>query len=212
MTDFDPARHKIVAVVTDPNDPDYGQHFHLSLPDLAREVHETRIIEQHGADEAEIQELRARLEQLEARQPAREVVKVESTAVEKLPQQYIDQLERIARDLERFKASQEFVMPKAFQEAVERISALEKRPIDITPAQTDTTLIERLTAVEGSVQDLHDNRDAHRDMIEAAMRFSKIAHQIMQQIDSNRARADGQYSIAMDAVQELSATIRRAIA
>lgn len=35
MSTFDKSKHRIVAVNVDPDSPDYGNHFHLSLPDLA---------------------------------------------------------------------------------------------------------------------------------------------------------------------------------
>ncbi len=36
--DFDPARHKIVAVVDHAGHPDHGQQFHVSMPDLVAEI------------------------------------------------------------------------------------------------------------------------------------------------------------------------------
>lgn len=38
--DFDPAKHRIVAVNVDRDSAEYGNHFHLSLPDLVREASE----------------------------------------------------------------------------------------------------------------------------------------------------------------------------
>lgn len=162
-------------------------------------------------NEQRIAALEARVAELEARPIGREVVKVESTAVERLPQTMINEWEAFKRDLAKFKDSQEFVLPQAFAEMVERVQRLESSPRDITPGSTDTTVIERLTAVEGSVNDLQDNNDAHRKMIETAAGFADIARQIMRQVDENRARADTQYGVAMDHVKDLSATIRRAI-
>lgn len=40
MIDFDPRKHRIVAVDVDPDSPECGNHFHLSLPDLVREASE----------------------------------------------------------------------------------------------------------------------------------------------------------------------------
>ena len=43
--DFDPRKHRIVAVDVDPDSPERGNHFHLSLPDLVREAAELPAID-----------------------------------------------------------------------------------------------------------------------------------------------------------------------
>lgn len=43
--DFDPKKHRIVAVNTDPDSPEFGNHFHLSLPDLVREAAELPTVD-----------------------------------------------------------------------------------------------------------------------------------------------------------------------
>lgn len=43
--DFDPRKHRIVAVDVDPDSPEFGNHFHLSLPDLVREASELPAID-----------------------------------------------------------------------------------------------------------------------------------------------------------------------
>jgi hypothetical protein len=45
VIDFDPAKHRIVAVNVDPDSPECGNHFHLSLPDLVREAAELPTID-----------------------------------------------------------------------------------------------------------------------------------------------------------------------
>lgn len=163
------------------------------------------------AMEARIAELASRVSELEARPVGREIVKVESTAVERLPQTMINEWEAFKRDLARFKESQEFVLPQAFAEMVERVKRLEALPRDITPGSTDTTVIEQVSALREDVQALQDSRSALLEMIETAVRTATAMRELAAAIERNRARADGQWSVAMDHVQELSATIRRAI-
>ena len=43
--DFDPLKHRIVAVNVDPDSPECGNHFHLSLPDLVREAAELPTVD-----------------------------------------------------------------------------------------------------------------------------------------------------------------------
>jgi hypothetical protein len=106
----------------------------------------------------------------------------ESRVVEKitkeLPQSYIDQLEAIKAALEKFKDSQEFVLPKAFQELVERVDTMERvafdicrrlellenRPVDVTPVSEPvdlTPLVDRIAVLEQTVPtepaELQDN-------------------------------------------------------
>jgi hypothetical protein len=45
MTEFNPRIHKIVAVVDQPGQPDHGQQFHLTLPDLIREANDLPVID-----------------------------------------------------------------------------------------------------------------------------------------------------------------------
>lgn len=62
-----------------------------------------------------------------------EVVRqIESKEV--LAEDWIQRLERVERLLEKFANSQEFVLPRAFQELVERVKHLETAPKDITPS------------------------------------------------------------------------------
>jgi hypothetical protein len=91
--------------------------------------------------------------------------RVVETITKELPQSYIDQLNQIKQALEKFKDSQEFVLPKAFQELVERVTTmeqvvfsicerlerLENKPADITPTADPvdlTPLIERIALLE----------------------------------------------------------------
>lgn len=76
--DFDPKKHRIVAVNVDRDSPEFGNHFHLSLPDLIREAAELptidwspleqRIsaIESKPAASAEIGSIVSRVDQIEA--------------------------------------------------------------------------------------------------------------------------------------------------
>ncbi len=81
----------------------------------------------------------------------RELVKqVESKQV--LDQDWIARLERVEKLLEKFASSQEFVLPRAFQELVERVCELEEQPRDITPAdvsQDDVQLLAQATSETG---------------------------------------------------------------
>ena len=66
------------------------------------------------------------------RHGTREVVKhVESREV--LDQAAVDRLERLEKRLASFQDSQQFVLPRAFAELIERVARLEQ--IDITPAE-----------------------------------------------------------------------------
>jgi hypothetical protein len=38
--EFDPARHKIVAIVSDPDDPERGQHLHVTVQEFRQVVRE----------------------------------------------------------------------------------------------------------------------------------------------------------------------------
>lgn len=64
----------------------------------------------------------------------RELVKqVESKQV--LDQDWIARLERLEKLFENFGQSQQFVLPKALAELIERVQRLEAKPIDITPTE-----------------------------------------------------------------------------
>jgi uncharacterized protein (UPF0335 family) len=66
------------------------------------------------------------------RRSKREIVKhVESREV--LDQAAVDRLERLEKRLASFQDSQQFVLPRAFAELIERVARLEQ--IDITPAE-----------------------------------------------------------------------------
>ena len=68
------------------------------------------------------------------RRDTREIVKeVESREV--LADEWIKRLERVEKLLESFANSQEFVLPRAFAELVERVRELEDCQVDITPAE-----------------------------------------------------------------------------
>lgn len=74
---FDPTKHKIVTVVTDPDDPERGNHFHLSLPDLVQEV---QVIEKE-ADAGVLNELAARISEIESKPESQALVPVEAHPV-----------------------------------------------------------------------------------------------------------------------------------
>ena len=133
------------------------------------------------------------------RRDTREVVRVESNEVEKLPQQYIDELNAIKGALERFKNSQEFVLPKAFQELVERVARLERQPIDVTPAEPAELQdeIKQAMAVAGEVGDAAlRNIEAQQSEIAALkgtvmhldFRFSEFLDSIERDIARKQAR------------------------
>ena len=66
------------------------------------------------------------------RRDTREIVKhVESREV--LDQAAVDRLERLEKRLASFQDSQQFVLPRAFAELIERVKKLEQ--VDITPAE-----------------------------------------------------------------------------
>jgi uncharacterized protein (UPF0335 family) len=66
------------------------------------------------------------------RRSKREIVKhVESREV--LDQAAVDRIERLEKRLASFQDSQQFVLPRAFAELIERVARLEQ--IDITPAE-----------------------------------------------------------------------------
>jgi len=66
------------------------------------------------------------------RRSEREIVKhVESREV--LDQAAVDRLERLEKRLASFQDSQQFVLPRAFAELIERVAKLEQ--VDITPAE-----------------------------------------------------------------------------
>jgi len=188
MTDFDPKKHKIVAVVTDKDDPDFGQHFHLSLPELVREVREieTQILPPEIVD---------RITALEAREPSREII---TTIEQPVPAE-------IVKQWKRFKESQEYVLPHAFKELMERVSTLEHEPRNITPAvpKVVETVITRIEALE-------DRSDAGADMYETMALALRAVADLSKQIESNRARSDGQHGMVVDELSHLAGVIRMA--
>tara|TARA_R110000868_G_scaffold270726_3_gene530182 strand:+ start:499 stop:1179 length:681 start_codon:yes stop_codon:yes gene_type:complete len=95
MTDFDPSRHRIVAVVTDEEDPERGQHFHLSMPDLVREIHETKVIE---SDSTALQVINDRIDALASRPTPTELIipKIDN----EIPKDLLERMQFIARGLD----------------------------------------------------------------------------------------------------------------
>ncbi|HAF39539.1 MAG TPA: hypothetical protein DCG72_11190 [Gammaproteobacteria bacterium] len=120
------------------------------------------------------------------RDTTREVVKhVESKEV--LNQDWIARLERVERLLDNFANSQEFILPRAFAELVERVENLEQRPTDITPSdsfsQDDIQLLaqaasETGAAVSGLLQTLAV-LDKRIDALEA--RVSRIPRAMLEE-------------------------------
>lgn len=60
---------------------------------------------------------------------------IEKHQTERLPGEFIERLERLEKLLNDFGSSQEFVLPKAFAEMVERVRELEARPVEVMPAE-----------------------------------------------------------------------------
>lgn len=153
------------------------------------------------------------------RDQTREIVRVERSERETLPQEYIDELARIKADLERFKDSQQFVMPKAFQEIVERVKRLEDvtaqlaqyatapQPIDITPrvVEVPPDVAARLAEMEGMVASFSDFittfNERNADSLAPVL---KMLHGLMAEVSTNRARADAKYEDAVNHTNELA--------
>ena len=197
MMDFDPAQHKIVAVVTDKSNPEYGHHFHLSLPDLIKEVREieTQVLPPEVVD---------RITALESREPVRDLVPVAP-----IPHEFIARLEAL-------EAAQ-----KASLSALEaRVTALEEKPTPLMPKHpaNDITaipaaignLVERNEALEDRIEALEGKEDAGADMFETMARVLRMVSDVSQEIGRNRARADGQHGMVVDELSHLAGVIRRA--
>ena len=195
--DFDPAQHKIVAVVTDKSNPEYGHHFHLSLPDLIKEVREieTQVLPPEVVD---------RITALESREPVRDLVPVAP-----IPPEFIARLEAL-------EAAQ-----KASLSALEaRVTALEEKPTPLMPKHpaNDITaipaaignLVERNEALEDRIEALEGKEDAGADMFETMARVLRMVSDVSQEIGRNRARADGQHGMVVDELSHLAGVIRRA--
>ena len=197
MMDFDPAQHKIVAVVTDKSNPEYGHHFHLSLPDLIKEVREieTQVLPPEVVD---------RITALESREPVRDLVPVAP-----IPPEFIARLEAL-------EAAQ-----KASLSALEaRVTALEEKPTPLMPKHpaNDITaipaaignLVERNEALEDRIEALEGKEEAGADMFETMARVLRMVSDVSQEIGRNRARADGQHGMVVDELSHLAGVIRRA--
>lgn len=92
-----------------------------------------------------------RMDALRRGSHTRELVK-EVQSREVLDEDWIKRLERVERLLEQFANSQEFVLPRAFAELVERVEKIEQRPVDITPndvSQDDVQLLAQATSETG---------------------------------------------------------------
>jgi hypothetical protein len=121
----------------------------------------------------------------------REIVRVERTDRETLPQAYIDELDRIKLDLEKFKDSQQFVLPHAFKELIDRVANLETitaklaqyavtpQPVDITPDTVSDDLVEAL----------------------------RLMRMLMAEVDTNRRRSDAQFDLALNRCDDLAARV-----
>ncbi len=124
---------------------------------------------------------------LRNRQPVREVVSTETHHVEALPEHVTDQLDQFRRDVAEFKRSQDFVLPRAFQEIVERVTALEQRPIDITPKADGSVnqsydpiireMAERLVALE-------DQASATGELYDGQAKLMAALAQTMRKLDT----------------------------
>ena len=219
MMDFDPAQHKIVAVVTDKSNPEYGHHFHLSLPDLIKEVREieTQVLPPEVVDRITALEAREvvaavavpadvldRITALESREPVRDLVPVAP-----IPPEFIARLEAL-------EAAQ-----KASLSALEaRVTALEEKPTPLMPKHpaNDITaipaaignLVERNEALEDRIEALEGKEDAGADMFETMARVLRMVSDVSQEIGRNRARADGQHGMVVDELSHLAGVIRRA--
>lgn len=155
----------------------------------------------------DLKDLTDRVFALETRKPSREVV---TTQVETLPQDYVDQIKLITRDLKTFKESQEFVLPRAFAELVDRVNAIEGRPVDITPATITTVVEERLAGHDSRIDALENHGEAAGELYEALAKLMRQVAHVMREVDGNRTRSDSQHKAVMDHMGHLAATILRA--
>lgn len=143
------------------------------------------------------------------RVPTREIVRVERSERETLPQEYIDELDRIKRDLERFKDSQQFVLPHAFKELMDRVANIENvtarlaqyavapQAVDITPAPALTPdVADRLEAIEAFVAEFNERSDLAHVM--------KMLADLMDVVSKNRVRADTKHEEAISHTNELA--------
>jgi len=200
MTDFDPAKHKIVAVVTDKDDPEYGQHFHLSLPDLVQEVREieTQILPPEVVD---------RITALEAREPSREIVSA-NRIEEKLPDSIAERLTELEEKCLAFAS-----FGSAFDALGRRVKALEDKPEPLMPKQpaNDLTAIpQAIGTIVERIEALEDRNDAGADLYEGMANALRMVADLSKMMERNRARADGQHGMVVDELSHLASVMRRA--
>jgi len=157
----------------------------------------------------DLQALTDRVFALETKKPSREVV---TTQVETLPQEYVDQIERITKDLSAFKDSQEFVLPKAFAEAIQRIETLERRPVDITPATTTTVIEERLSGLATRLDAIEDNGDAASELYAGMAKLMRKLANVMRDVEKVKSRGDAQHEAVMQHLGSLAQTVLRSVA
>lgn len=103
MTEFDPKRHAIVAVVTDPESKEKGQHFHLPLPELVQEANELEAPVNALAPAQSSQDLVdviRRLTELENRPQSTEIITAQPGGLSDLDSQRIDAVARLVKNLE----------------------------------------------------------------------------------------------------------------
>ena len=102
----------------------------------------------------------------------REIVKhVESK--ETLARDWIVRLERVEKMLAEFENSAEFTLPKVYEELMERLEALENRPIDITPP------------ADAPSEDVQMLAEAVMEAGETASRFTKNAAVLVKRMDAS---------------------------
>ncbi len=131
------------------------------------------------------------VEQMQRRQ-SKEVVRVEKSEIEKLPDGWNEWRQWVEAQIAALKGSQDYVQPRALMEIVERLENLEKaraEPIDITP--------------DGGVSP-DDIRHLQQSVEEVAIAALKSANVMVMRLDAIEARlANIKLEIVEDTLGEL---------
>lgn len=194
--EFDPARHKIVAVVTDEGD-EKGQHFHLSLPDLVQEIRETKVIEHHPADTTALATFEDRLAAVESR-PAVVTELVPADVPAQIPEEFAERLQFIARGLDTLTARLERI------EAQGQLSATDAddlvKGFSVRLDQTvDNAISERLGDINGRLATIEQREPPQvakqvQTLGEVVRDLGKFLQAIEESIESNKGDIEQRYS------------------
>lgn len=124
------------------------------------------------------------------RNVVRDLVRVERSEIERLPEDQIKRIDRLEAMLQRYSSSGEFVLPKVLQEILERIGALEAAPKNITNDAEIVRLKSRIEEAEAHIEALLEKDSVEGDLAASMARVLENLSGIIKSLQTLKGRIE----------------------